>query len=388
MINVALIGFDNPFSKPNEGGKRGIKARIDSLISIDNISLDVYVLTKRNEKINTEYRPREFNLYQYYMNSTSNSIFGTYPICVNKRFSNEVVSDAKNNVYDVVIYEGEQVARYRFERVFKGRKHIIYMHDIESKYRQEISKCQKNFLVKMANIVEAMRFKSIEKRIYESFDAVWFVSNDEMNIMADIDEKKVKSYYIPFPALDFVEESNNSDSKIILYVGDLSLSNNYESLKWFIKEVFNSLVKFDNDIILNVIGKISEKNKAELVKHKNINILGYVDDLRLEYSKASLLICPVIHGAGVKVKTIDSLAQHKPVVTTTKGYEGTKLVNGTHLIVEDDPRKLTEICLDIVNNPVKYKKMADEGYDFIKMNHTVANQASIICKTFKDLGIT
>lgn len=380
-LSVALICFDNPFLKPNEGGKRGILTRIESLLISELYDVDIYLLNKPSEGMADDFKGFEQkanNIYQYKMRSGFKTLFGPYPICVNKRFVSECINELKKHEYDVAIYEGCQVAKYRLKNAVKAKKHIIYFHDIESAYRREIAKSQTNPLIKLANKMESRRFKYIEKRVDKNFDEIWYVSKDECEAFNKNLKNPQKGTYIPYPALDISAKLADGNVKNrLLYVGDLSLKNNFLSIKWFMSEVFPKIKDANADAEIKIVGRITEEDKA-ILTNLGANMCGYVEDIEGEYNDAAAVVCPVLFGAGVKVKTIDSLAHGQIVVTTSKGVEGTELQSGRHLIIADTADEMAQKCADILLNRDKYTGISKQGYEYIKSNHTVENQADII----------
>lgn len=379
-IKIALICFDNPFLKPSEGGKKAMMTRIKSLLQIDGIKLDVYLHNKIQEgfsdKININSAKIE-TIKQYKMNTIINSLISKYPICVKKRYVSECVNTLSKMHYDIAIYEGEQVSAYRIENKVNAKYHILYMHDIESIYRKELALTQNKLIYKYANYLEAYRFKNIEKKIEYLFDQIWFISRDECEDFSKKITKKNKCIYMPLPTLEVAEQVVINNSHNILYIGDLTIRNNLLSLKWFIDNIFNKIQIEFEDISLNIVGRINDKDK-KLLNNSKIHIFGYVDNLSSFYNNAAFVICPILYGAGVKVKTLDALGRGQIVLTNKKGTEGTELEHGKHLVASDDIKELTDCCINILNNRNDYIYLAKNGLDFIKENHTISNQTKII----------
>ena len=385
---IALICFDNPFLKPSEGGKKGIMTRIKSLSLLQNCIIDIFFMNKISEgfvnsfpKINNVR-----NIYQYTMKNSKKCIIGKFPICVNKRFLSECINDLKNQEYDYAIYEGLQVGKYRFKNKVNAKKHILYFHDIESVYRKELAKSTKKLTRKLGNYLESFRFKSMEKKVDSYFDYLWFVSKDECNWFCKRWKiNQDKAIYIPIPNLKSVENiASGTNNNTLLYIGDLLLENNIKSLLWFIKNVYNNVKKQNTNAKLKVIGKISNKLKNKL-QSNDIEICGYVDDIEQEYDKACCIVNPVTNGAGVKVKTIDSLAHGQILITTLKGIEGTELTEN-ELIYSDNPKILVKKCLEVLNNRQQFLHLAENCINFVKNNHTLENQAKIIDQTINKLN--
>ena len=379
-IKIALICFDNPFLKPSEGGKKAMMTRIKSLLQIDGIKLDVYLHNKIQEgflsEINIDSK-KIGTIKQYQMNTTINSLVSRYPICVKKRYVSECVNTLSKMYYDIAIYEGEQVSAYKIENKVNAKYHILYMHDIESIYRKELALTQNKLIYKYANYLEAYRFKNIEKKIEYLFDQIWFISRDECKDFSEKIIEKNKCIYIPLPTLEIAEQVVVNNSHDILYVGDLTVRNNLLSLKWFIDNVFNKIQMSLEDISLNIVGRINDNDK-KLLNNSKIHVLGYVDNIASLYNNAAYVICPILYGAGVKVKTLDALGRGQIVLTNSKGIEGTELEHGKHLVASDDIKKLIDYSIGILNNRNNYIYLAKNGLDFIKENHTISNQAKII----------
>ncbi len=381
-VRIALICFDNPFLPPAEGGKRGMRTRIESLLYANRYDVDVYLMNKPSEGMAQsfgEIGEKVHAITQYPMRGGLSVIMGPYPICVNKRFVAGCVKDLKGKHYDVTIYEGEQVAKYRLLGTVEADHHILYMHDIESTYRAEIAKSQSG-VRRVANAIESKRFKYIESKVDQYFDRVWFVSKDECEMFSKTFKTPLKGKYIPFPALQIFEKPVIGEkAHRMLYVGDLSIKHNFLSVEWFARNVLPAIKVRCPDAELMVVGRISAEN-AETLKCLGANVCGYVDDLDAAYNEAACIVAPVLFGAGVKVKIIDALARGQIVITTTKGVEGTDFLNGEHLIVEDDPGEMADISCKVLENRDAYVHIAQDGLEYVKHFHTIEHQAEIIDK--------
>lgn len=366
-----------------------MKSRVLSLIEIEGVELDIYIIQMPGDgelDATNIYNLSDSikNVFVFKGKNSFSYVFSKYPICNKRRYTRECVDELKNHKYDYFIYEGEQIAIYRLKNVVNSKNHIIYMHDIESKYRREIAKAQTGFAMRIMQNSEARRFEYIENRIDAFFDEVWFISKEEF----DGFKHKLscgKGMYLPMPAMDIGRFVKQKTDGTILYIGDLRLKNNLLSLEWFAKEVFALIKKQLPDIVMNVVGNINDFDKQKIIKD-GINILGYVDDIELMYQNSSCFVCPVIYGAGVKVKTIDALSKGIIVVTTKKGAEGTELKNGEHLFVIDNPQEMANKIVDICKNIDKYENIKKAGYDFVKKNHSIEHQAELIESTFYKLS--
>ena len=119
----------------------------------------------------------------------------------------------------------------------KAKKHIIYFHDIESEYRKAVAESARNKISELANKSESKKFKGIEAKTNDYFDYMWFVSKEECDKYGSSIGHPEKCRYIPIPSAQVSDKViMNTESKTLLYVGDLTIVHNFLSMKWFVDE--------------------------------------------------------------------------------------------------------------------------------------------------------
>lgn len=378
---VALICFDNPYVKPMGGGKRAMFTRIESLKLLE-IDLDVFLLTNPNEGMAdiSAMQSDRCHFHQYMMSKLPPiSLAAKYPLCVGRRYVSELADRLTGSFYDAVIYEGAQVGSYRFEDKVNARRHILYYHDIESRYRAELARSEQNGLRRYLQNRESKLFAQMEERLPALFDSHLFVSCDEMGEFASKYGLGNEAKYAPY-AVDCIAKDApvDVDAGRILYVGDMSLDSNYLSVEWFVREVLSKVHVDEANVELRLVGRISDERKLHLeTLDRRVRVLGYVDDLDSEYKKASCMISPILYGAGVKVKLIDALARGQIVIANKKACEGTKLLDGENLLVADEPVKMARLCNAVLTDRNAYMRIAYNGLEFIRKYHSKDAQARL-----------
>lgn len=383
-VKIALICFDNPFLAPMEGGKRGMLGRIEALASNENYEVDVYLLSKPEEIDNKRYKYLESSnvIYkEFVINKASTVLFSSLPISVAKRYIKECRKELQNNSYDVAIYEGEHVSSYRLKNIVNANRHLLYMHDIESDYRRDLSKSETRKLISLAQRIESNKYRRLENRIHDLFDITMFVSVNEIEKYGErFPEKKDTFVYLPHVVGHISSNvANNSNHTEILYFGNMILDNNFRSIKWFVESVFPLIIQQRPDVKLKLIGNISQENKSYLLNcSENIEILGYVEDLEKEISDACLIVSPVLYGAGVKVKIIDALASGQIVITNSKTLEGTRLIPNVDVLVADDPDEFALKCCNVLEDREKFIQIASNGLEHIRNEHSLLYQIKIL----------
>ena len=389
MKRVAVLCFENPYTKPNDGAKNDMRTRIEALKLNGDCAIDVYAFNKP-EEAPAAIEPSAYgirHLYQYQVQPFSaKGLLSGLPISVYKRFTPECVEELKHHSYDAIIYEGEHMSPYRLKDATHAKKHILRQHDIESAYRRELARSAPSRKYAAAQMLEANLYSRLERDIDRYFDAALFISKTEKEIFdRQYPNTGCKFLFMP-PATEKFAEGPviGEKEKEILYFGNMELQNNLLSILWFAEQVFPRIRKSGGNVRLKIIGKISEENREKLLNiAPDIEIIGYVEDLTEEINRAAIIASPVLYGAGVKVKVIDALSYGQIVCATSKTIEGTELVPGIHLIVEDDPDQLANHCCRILKNRAAYVGMAQEGLSFVKANHSIKAQAEMLRQVLK-----
>ena len=88
--------------------------------------------------------------------------------------------------------------------------------------------------------------------------------------------------------------------KQLVFIGPEMHEPNKHGLLWFLNEVFPLVLKEDNSIKLNIIGRWRESTMEKWKnKYSNIYFLGYVENLE-DAIRNSILIVPIFHGSGIE----------------------------------------------------------------------------------------
>lgn len=385
MDNIIILAPDCPYP-PNHGGKLDIYNR---MLGYKKKGKKIHLLFFCKEK------PLEFELkhlneiceYVYYevRNQNINNFFSLKPYQVisrvNSRFEKKLfqvidkLKDKNSNPY--IIYEGDFVAQYceKVKQKYPGIANILRVHNIESIYFRELFNAEKNIIKKVYYFTEILKFKWFEKKIYNKFDALFFISVDEMKRVNHL----YKFWFPPATTLFNKENKSNNSLKntlyketenkyVFLFVGHLGLATNINGLLWFVNNVFLPLNKKYSHLMLWVVGRDPSERVKKLNKLNSVHVFPNVQSVDEFYQKCNMVVVPILSGAGVKLKLIEALCKKKPVLATAKAIEGTGLTK-EHLLYGNSKDELIEICEKAINNQIEYDPT--KSYDFILKNYDV-----------------
>jgi len=147
----------------------------------------------------------------------------------------------------------------------------------------------------------------------------------------------------------------------LLFVGALDFEPNREAMAWFLDEVWPWVRSVRPGIRLRVVGRGVEE-LGSWADVPGVDVLGPVPDLSEELGRADVSIVPIRVGAGTRLKVIEALANHIPVVTTTVGCEGIDVVDGRSALIADGPTAFAGAVLRLVGDGRLRQRISDEGW--------------------------
>ena len=125
--------------------------------------------------------------------------------------------------------------------------------------------------------------------------------------------------------------------------------------------------KLDDKIRFIIIGK----EPPTIRKPKNVDFLGYVDDVKRYIRKSDICIAPLRYGSGTRLKILEYMALGKPVISTSKGAEGLEYINSVNMIIEDNIDSFPERILELIEKKSKRdeigknaRQLIEEKYDW------------------------
>jgi polysaccharide biosynthesis protein PslH len=274
--------------------------------------------------------------------------------------------------YDYAILESESVGMILENKSFQSKKIAIRVHNNESDYFHQLGESTKNLPNKAYYYLEALKFKLYSKKIFQKVDRLWFISNKEISSTTlDLSIIK-KSIHLP-ASLNGNFISQDLSSKNVLFIGALFMPNNVEAIMWYLKKVHPFLIKEENYklIIVGSTGDVETKSFENMFSgYSNVEVLFNKNSLNESYAAATIFINPMLHGSGVKLKTINAIQNGLVLVSTKIGSEGIGLTNNEMYKEANNAKDFSNAILNIFRMSKEEKqKMVSRAQGFLNQNN-------------------
>ena len=145
--------------------------------------------------------------------------------------------------------------------------------------------------------------------------------------------------------------AHGREPETMLFLGSFRHPPNQEGLNWFTRKVLPAVLERKPNARLIIVG--SEPPAAHSLPHLpgNIEIRGFVEDVREPLGRYAVFVCPILSGSGMRVKLLEAFAAGIPVVSTPLGAEGLAEADGEICSLAAEPvdfaHKIVELFEDV-----------------------------------------
>lgn len=147
----------------------------------------------------------------------------------------------------------------------------------------------------------------------------------------------------------------------LLFVGPMTYEPNRLAVEWFIRTVFPRVRAAVPGVQFDVVGDaagcvVRGSETPGVVLH------GYVPDVAPYCRQAMIAVVPLWSGGGTRLKVIEALAWRIPLVATSFGAAGHRLVPGVHFVAADTPEAFADACVSLIRDESRRRALADAGF--------------------------
>lgn len=288
-----------------------------------------------------------------------------------RKMSNKILELEKEHNIDLVHADTIGLAEGVLKHI--TCKKVLNHHNYESAMMFRRADKEKNYLKKTLFNIEAKNLRKYEEIHCPKYDLNIFVSEqDRGQICDDIENIYTAVISNGVDCAYYTHHLRSNDSTGLIFSGQLDWYPNSDAMVFFMREVWPKLKASQENITLTIIGKNAQPDLLALVENdNNVQMTGYVPDLREYIQKARIFICPINDGGGTRLKILDALAQGIPVVSSPIGCEGIDVTDGENiLIAKDIPDYIEKITLllsdiDLCNKlSVSGRALVENRYSF------------------------
>jgi glycosyltransferase involved in cell wall biosynthesis len=243
----------------------------------------------------------------------------------------------------------------------------IDLDDVESLTRRSIARLHADtgeWMAAWAELQNAKRYADYERHWLPKATRVYVANKEDVQGLA---------YRFPsLPIETFANRLQRSlmpktvcpppNSGSILFVGSLDYPPNRQAVLWFATHVLPRLQHECGSLSFIVAGRGEMKPLSDILKgREGITLLGEVDNLIPLYQKSRMVVAPLRAGGGTKLKTLEALANGRPLVASPEAVRGLDLIAGQDYLLASSAEEFALQCQNLVVNHDRARTIAISG---------------------------
>jgi glycosyltransferase involved in cell wall biosynthesis len=163
----------------------------------------------------------------------------------------------------------------------------------------------------------------------------------------------------------------------VIFEGNQSFLPNADAAAYFARSVLPLVRRVIPDCRFFVVGREPDAATRALAS-PHVVVTGRVDDVRPWLDRASVFVCPMRMGAGIKNKILQAWAMAKPVVATPTAVGGLSAVPGENIVVARSTRAFAASVVRLLRDPITRAELGKRGRETILTRYSWEQQAGAL----------
>ena len=211
-----------------------------------------------------------------------------------------------------------------------------------------------------------------EARTYPQFDLITMVSAADRQTTVDTAGRRSPRVEVIPNGVDCAHNRPGlaqSRPNRLVFNGSLTYSANYDAMQWFLAQVWPRIRAQLPDAALAITGATAGVDLAGLALDEQVQLTGFVEDVRFPVAEAAVAIAPIRQGGGTRLKILEAMALGTPVVATRKGAEGLEVTDGEHLLLADDPQQFAQRTIRLLSDDDLRRRLAANARRLVEQQY-------------------
>ncbi len=283
-------------------------------------------------------------------------------------FYNKIAQDIIDDIIDEVHPAHIFCQLTRVTEYVKCRNDITKTLDYQDAFAKGMEKRIKKepFYLRWLFNMEYKRLAKYEAEVFDLFENKIIISNQDRENIAH--QNKGNIVVVPNGVdLDFFQPRQAAKKYDLLFTGNMAYPPNIESVVFLVNEVLPLLLKVKPDLKLLIAGANPVKRVIAL-ESNNVEVSGWVDDMRESYAATKLFIAPMQISIGLQNKLLEAMAMKVLCITSELANNALGGTHNENIVVCKQPMEYVTAIINLLDNSAEAERLAKAGHEFVKQN--------------------
>ena len=211
--------------------------------------------------------------------------------------------------------------------------------------------------------LEYQRMLDSERMAFDRFDNKIIISYPDRELIPHPDREKI---VVVANGVDttFFHPLERDKEYDLVFTGNMSYPPNIHSCEFLVNKILPLVLEKKPGLKVLVAGA-NPTMRVKVLRSPQVEISGWVPDMREAYAQAKIFIAPMQLGTGLQNKLLEAMAMKIPCITSHLANQALNALPGEEILIGDTPRDYADHIIMLLENPLLANSIAEKGYQFI-----------------------
>jgi len=216
--------------------------------------------------------------------------------------------------------------------------------------------------------LEYRRLLAYEHDIFNKFDNKIIISEPDRDLIPHPDRKNIVVVRngVDYSFFKPLERQKEFD---LVFTGNMGYPPNINAAEFLVNKILPLVLERKPGISLLIAGA-SPNLRVQVLESENVEVTGWVPDMRECYACAGIFIAPMQIGTGLQNKLLEAMAMQIPCVTSQLANQALKAKENEEILVADTAEEYARHIISLLENPQKAHEIALNGSNFVRKNYS------------------
>lgn len=213
---------------------------------------------------------------------------------------------------------------------------------------------------------EAKRTKQYEQDVHRLFDGHSIISNQDKELL-DVNNCSVIPNGID---TDYFHITKSKPTYSIGFIGNMGYLPNIQAAEYICQVILPAYSKEYKDNLNVLIAGARPHQRVKSLSTNDINVSGWVDDIREAYSDCQILVAPLFQGTGQQNKILEAMAMGIPCVTTSEVNKAILAKDNESVLIADSAQSFVLAINRLKTDITLYNRIKENASQFVKTQYS------------------
>ncbi|MEM8901288.1 MAG: glycosyltransferase [Bacteroidota bacterium] len=219
---------------------------------------------------------------------------------------------------------------------------------------------------------EAWKLAYYEQALFSRFNHHLIISSQDREALPLSSEQKAQVHIVPNGIdLDFFSyQASLEKTHELVFVGNLGYYPNEQAARYLVKSLLPKLSRAEPGIRLLLAGARPSQEIRQYSQLPQVDVLGWVDDIRTAYQSGQIFIAPLFTGSGQQNKILEAMALGIPCITTSIVNDAIGAKEGVEILLAETVSDFILQIKKLLDQPGLHASISRNARKFVESHYS------------------